>query len=29
MESILLIGQSNMAGRGFMDDVSPIYNEHT
>ncbi|WP_226617865.1 sialate O-acetylesterase [Cytobacillus firmus] len=28
MKSILLIGQSNMAGRGFMDDVSPIYNEH-
>ena len=28
MKSILLIGQSNMAGRGFIDDVSPIYNEH-
>jgi hypothetical protein len=28
MKSILLIGQSNMAGRGFIGDVSPIYNEH-
>jgi Carbohydrate esterase, sialic acid-specific acetylesterase len=28
MKSILLIGQSNMAGRGFMEDVPPIYNEH-
>lgn len=28
MKSILLIGQSNMAGRGFIEDVSPIYNEH-
>ena len=24
MKSILLIGQSNMAGRGFIDSVSPI-----
>ncbi|MBL4954967.1 sialate O-acetylesterase [Neobacillus sp. OS1-32] len=28
MKSILLIGQSNMAGRGFIEDVAPIYNEH-
>lgn len=28
MKSILLIGQSNMAGRGFVKDVPPIYNEH-
>ncbi|MFV0559203.1 MAG: sialate O-acetylesterase [Enterococcus sp.] len=28
MQSILLIGQSNMAGRGFLDTVPPIYNEH-
>ncbi|MFD2211897.1 sialate O-acetylesterase [Virgibacillus halophilus] len=28
MKSILLIGQSNMAGRGFIKDVPPIYNEH-
>lgn len=28
MKSILLIGQSNMAGRGFLEDVTPIYNEH-
>ncbi|WML39648.1 sialate O-acetylesterase [Neobacillus sp. OS1-2] len=28
MKSILVIGQSNMAGRGFMEEVSPIYNEH-
>ncbi|MBT2680483.1 sialate O-acetylesterase [Bacillus sp. ISL-35] len=28
MKSILLIGQSNMAGRGFIEEVSPIYNEH-
>ncbi|UOQ44891.1 sialate O-acetylesterase [Halobacillus salinarum] len=28
MKSILLIGQSNMAGRGFIEDVSSIYNEH-
>lgn len=27
MKSILLIGQSNMAGRGFIEDVPPIYNE--
>ena len=27
MKSVLLIGQSNMAGRGFIEDVSPIYNE--
>ncbi|MDH6303999.1 hypothetical protein M2459_000726 [Parabacteroides sp. PF5-5] len=26
--SFLLIGQSNMAGRGFLKDVSPICNEH-
>jgi hypothetical protein len=28
MKSILLIGQSNMAGRGFIEAVPPIYNEH-
>jgi hypothetical protein len=28
MKSILLIGQSKMAGRGFVEDVPPIYNEH-
>ena len=28
MKSILLIGQSNMAGRGFLDDVQPIINEN-
>lgn len=28
MKSILLIGQSNMAGRGFLDDVEPIINEN-
>ena len=28
MKSILLIGQSNMAGRGFLDDVAPIINEN-
>ena len=28
MKSILLIGQSNMAGRGFLKDVPPIYNEN-
>ncbi|MBO0962140.1 sialate O-acetylesterase [Neobacillus sp. MM2021_6] len=28
MKSILVIGQSNMAGRGFMEEVPPIYNEH-
>ena len=27
MKAILLLGQSNMAGRGFMKDVKPIYNE--
>ncbi|WP_313630245.1 sialate O-acetylesterase [Enterococcus devriesei] len=27
MKSILLIGQSNMAGRGYLTDVPPIYNE--
>ncbi|MGD7044837.1 sialate O-acetylesterase [Jeotgalibacillus proteolyticus] len=27
MKSILLIGQSNMAGRGFMEETAPIYNE--
>lgn len=27
MKSILLIGQSNMAGRGFLHDVPPIINE--
>lgn len=27
MKSILLIGQSNMAGRGFTHEVPPIYNE--
>ncbi len=26
--SVLLIGQSNMAGRGFFTDVEPIVNEH-
>ncbi|MEO1771607.1 sialate O-acetylesterase [Candidatus Enterococcus ferrettii] len=28
MKSILLIGQSNMAGRGFIEEVTPIYHEH-
>ncbi|AYD46581.1 sialate O-acetylesterase [Arachidicoccus soli] len=28
MHSFLLIGQSNMAGRGFQRDVAPIYNEN-
>lgn len=28
MKSILLIGQSNMAGRGFIDEVEPIINEN-
>jgi hypothetical protein len=28
IHSFLLIGQSNMAGRGFLKDVPPIYNEH-
>ncbi|EQC78751.1 Acetylxylan esterase related enzyme [Enterococcus sp. HSIEG1] len=27
MKSFLMIGQSNMAGRGFIQDVPPIYNE--
>lgn len=27
MKSILLVGQSNMAGRGFLHEVTPIYNE--
>ncbi|MGO3498251.1 MAG: sialate O-acetylesterase, partial [Staphylococcus equorum] len=27
MKSILLIGQSNMAGRGFIDSVKPIVDE--
>ena len=27
MKSILLIGQSNMVGRGYLEDVSPILNE--
>ena len=28
MKSILLIGQSNMAGRGFIEDVPPIHHEN-
>lgn len=28
MKSVLLIGQSNMAGRGYLHDVAPIYNEN-
>jgi len=28
IHSFLLIGQSNMAGRGFVDEVEPIHNEH-
>lgn len=28
IHSFLLIGQSNMAGRGFADEVEPIHNEH-
>lgn len=28
MKSVLLIGQSNMAGRGFLKEVTPIYNEN-
>lgn len=28
VHSFLLIGQSNMAGRGFIDEVEPICNEH-
>ena len=27
MKSFLLIGQSNMAGRGFVHEVPSIYNE--
>lgn len=27
MKSFLLMGQSNMAGRGFKHEVPPIYNE--
>lgn len=27
MKSFLMIGQSNMAGRGFVHEVVPIYNE--
>lgn len=27
MKSVLLIGQSNMAGRGFLHEVTPFYNE--
>lgn len=28
MKSVLLIGQSNMAGRGYLTDVPAIYNEN-
>jgi Carbohydrate esterase, sialic acid-specific acetylesterase len=28
VHSFLMIGQSNMAGRGFLKDVPPIYDEH-
>ena len=28
IHSFLLVGQSNMAGRGFLRDVPPIYDEH-
>lgn len=28
MKSVLLIGQSNMAGRGFLSEVIPIYNKN-
>lgn len=28
MKSVLLIGQSNMAGRGYLHEVTPIYNEN-
>ena len=28
MKSVLLIGQSNMAGRGFLNEATPIYNEN-
>ncbi|WP_040205329.1 sialate O-acetylesterase [Neobacillus jeddahensis] len=27
IKSFLMLGQSNMAGRGFIDEVAPIYNE--
>lgn len=27
LHSFLMVGQSNMAGRGFLDQVTPIYNE--
>ncbi|MBL4931594.1 sialate O-acetylesterase [Clostridium paridis] len=27
VKSFLMLGQSNMAGRGFIDEVTPIYNE--
>ena len=27
IKSFLMIGQSNMAGRGFIHEVPPIYNE--
>lgn len=27
VKSFLMIGQSNMAGRGFIHEVPPIYNE--
>ncbi|PWS26213.1 acetylxylan esterase [Pedobacter yonginense] len=28
VHSFLMIGQSNMAGRGFLEDVDPIFDEH-
>ncbi|RZK95469.1 MAG: sialate O-acetylesterase, partial [Hymenobacter sp.] len=28
VHSFLLLGQSNMAGRGFLQDVPPIYDDH-
>jgi hypothetical protein len=28
IQSFLMIGQSNMAGRGYLKDVKPIYDEH-
>lgn len=27
IKSFLMLGQSNMAGRGFLHEVDPIYNE--
>lgn len=27
IKSFLMLGQSNMAGRGFLHEVEPIYNE--